>query len=164
MSREKRILLLMPFLKQRLMQCTLALTTPNRQTPNEEIQRHQHTEHPSTPPPPPCRGTISLTTKQEKQHYVTSALIGHALSSHCVFDLIHSLSHPSGCSTAKLLKQKFVWHGISGDAKQWARACIPCQSSKVTRHTESGIGDFHTPCQRFGHINWDVVSPLPPSE
>ena len=83
-----------------------------------------------------------------------------------VCDLIHDLSHPSGHSTAKLLKQKFMWHGISSDAKcwAWARACIPCQSGKVTRHTELGIDDFHPPSRRFGHIHVDIVGPLPPSE
>ncbi|CAM1310666.1 Uncharacterised protein r2_g2090 [Pycnogonum litorale] len=30
-----------------------------------------------------------------------------------VFIIIHDLSHPSGRSTAKQLKQKFVWHGIN---------------------------------------------------
>ena len=68
-----------------------------------------------------------------------------------VFDLIHGLSHPLGCSTAKLLKQKFTWHNISSDTKHWARACVSCQSNKVTRHAESGVGDFHLPFRHFGH-------------
>ena len=79
-----------------------------------------------------------------------------------VFDLIHGLFHPSGLSTAKLLKQKF-WHDMSDDTKQYARTCIPCQSNKVTRHTKSGISDFYTP-RRFGHIHMDIASPLLPSE
>ena len=58
-----------------------------------------------------------------------------------VFDLIHGLSHPSGRSTAKLLKQKFIWHRIASDTKCWARVCISCHQSNVTRHIKSGIGD-----------------------
>lgn len=81
-----------------------------------------------------------------------------------VFDIVHGLAHPSGRSTAKLLKQKFVWHGINRDARNWSRHCISCQTSKVTRHTESGIGHFPQPKRRFGHIHVDIVGPLPPSE
>ena len=81
-----------------------------------------------------------------------------------VFDTIHGLSHPSGRSTAKLMAQKFIWHGINRDARNWSRCCIPCQTSKVTRHTESGIGEFPQPKRRFGHLHVDIVGPLPPSE
>jgi hypothetical protein len=81
-----------------------------------------------------------------------------------VFDAIHGLSHPSGRSTAKLLTEKFVWHGINKDARAWARCCLACQTSKVSRHTESGIGKFPQPKRRFGHLHVDVVGPLPPSD
>ena len=81
-----------------------------------------------------------------------------------VFDLIHGLSHPSRRATARLLKQKFVWHGISRDAGNWVRSCTPCQKSKVHRHTETGPATFHQPSRRFAHIHVDVVGPLPPSE
>lgn len=81
-----------------------------------------------------------------------------------VFSLIHGLSHPSRRATARLLKQKFVWHSISRDAKDMVRTCIACQTSKIQRHTETGTGSFHQPQRRFGHIHVDVVGPLPPSE
>ena len=81
-----------------------------------------------------------------------------------VFDIIHGLSHPSGRSTAKLISEKFVWHGINRDVRNWARCCIPCQTSKVTRHTESGIGNFPQPKRRFGHLHVDIVGPLPVSD
>lgn len=80
-----------------------------------------------------------------------------------VFDIIHGLSHPSGRSTAKLMSQKFVWYGINRDARTWSRCCIPCQTSKVNRHIESGIGKFPQPRRRFGHLHVDIVGPLPPS-
>ena len=83
---------------------------------------------------------------------------------HQVFDVIHGISHPSARATTRLLRQKFVWHGLAKDAKSWARSCLACQSSKVHRHTESGVGTFHIPERRFSHIHIDVVGPLPPAE
>ena len=81
-----------------------------------------------------------------------------------VFKTIHGLSHPSGRSTAKLMSEKFVWHGLNRDVRNWARCCVACQSSKVSRHTESGVGQFPQPKRRFGHLHVDIVGPLPPSE
>ncbi|KAK3892983.1 hypothetical protein Pcinc_003162 [Petrolisthes cinctipes] len=81
-----------------------------------------------------------------------------------VFNLIHGLSHPSRRATTRLLTQKFIWHKISRDAGNWVRSCVPCQKSKVHRHTETGPGAFHQPQRRFAHIHVDVVGPLPPSD
>ena len=81
-----------------------------------------------------------------------------------IFDVIHGLSHPSGRTTTKLMTEKFVWAGIKKDSTEWARTCIACQTSKISRHTESGVGDFPQPKRRFGHIHVDIVGPLPVSE
>ncbi|KAK3889024.1 hypothetical protein Pcinc_006900 [Petrolisthes cinctipes] len=59
---------------------------------------------------------------------------------------------------------KFIWHKISRDAGNWVRSCVPCQKSKVHRHTETGPGAFHQPQRRFAHIHVDVVGPIPPSD
>ncbi|XP_066967808.1 uncharacterized protein [Macrobrachium rosenbergii] len=80
-----------------------------------------------------------------------------------VFDIIDGLSHPSGRTTAKLLSEKFVWHGVQKDARTWVRQCLHCQTSKVGQHTESGVGEFLQPGRRFGHVHINVVGPLPPS-
>ena len=80
-----------------------------------------------------------------------------------IFDVIHGLSHPGASTSIKLMTAKFVWHGIRKDVREWARTCISCQTSKVSRHTESGIGRFPQPKRRFGHIHVDVVGPLPQS-
>ncbi|ROT85277.1 Transposon Ty3-G Gag-Pol polyprotein [Penaeus vannamei] len=53
---------------------------------------------------------------------------------------------------------------MNKDIKQWARCCVACQMSKVSRHTESGTGEFRQPMRRFGHLHVDVVGPLPPSD
>ena len=81
-----------------------------------------------------------------------------------VFDAVHGLAHPSRRSTAKLMKEKFIWDSISRDAKNWTRACLSCQRSKIHRHTETGVGSFPQPNRRFGHIHVDIVGPLPPSQ
>ncbi|KAK3893660.1 hypothetical protein Pcinc_002532 [Petrolisthes cinctipes] len=81
-----------------------------------------------------------------------------------VFNLIHGLSHPSRRATTRLLTQKFIWHKISRDAGNWVRSCVPCQKSKVHRHTETSPGAFHQPQRRFAHIHVDVVGPLPSSD
>lgn len=80
-----------------------------------------------------------------------------------IFNAIHCLSHPSIRSTVKLMTQKFVWHSIRRDVRQWSRTCLDCQRSKVFRHTNSGVGQFPQPKRRFGHVHVDIVGPLPPS-
>ncbi|XP_066956982.1 uncharacterized protein [Macrobrachium rosenbergii] len=66
-------------------------------------------------------------------------------------------------SSRFLMTDKFVWHGINKDIQQWARSCIPCQVSKTSRHTESGVSDFPQPRRQFSHIYIDVVEPHPKS-
>ncbi|XP_066982799.1 uncharacterized protein [Macrobrachium rosenbergii] len=80
-----------------------------------------------------------------------------------VFDVIHGLSHPSSRMTAKLLSEKFIWHGVQKNVRTWSRQCLQCQASKVGRHTESGVGEFPQPGRRFGHDHIDIIWPLPPS-
>ncbi|XP_066953257.1 uncharacterized protein [Macrobrachium rosenbergii] len=41
---------------------------------------------------------------------------------------------------------------------------LPCQTSKIVRHTETGIGEFQTTQQQLAHIHIDIVGPMPPSE
>ena len=81
-----------------------------------------------------------------------------------VFDMVHGLAHPSRRTTVKIIKKKYIWDSIAADVKTWATTCIPCQKSKITRHTETGIGQFAQPNRRFGHIHVDVVGPLPASQ
>ena len=81
-----------------------------------------------------------------------------------VFDAVHGIAHPSARSTTKLLRQKFIWYGLSKDAKSWSRSCLSCQTSKIHRHTESGVGSFPDAQRRFSHIHVDIVGPLPSSE
>lgn len=47
---------------------------------------------------------------------------------------VNNLSHPGAKATQRLLTEKFVWPGIKKDARTWAKQCIACQKSKVSRH------------------------------
>ena len=78
-----------------------------------------------------------------------------------IFNTLHSLSHPGIKATAKLVSQRFVWPAIQKDCRTWARACQPCQRSKVSRHTIIPVGNFILPPARFLHIHIDLVGPLP---
>jgi cleavage and polyadenylation specificity factor subunit 1 len=80
-----------------------------------------------------------------------------------IFDSLHSLSHPGIKATAKLVSQRFVWPAIQKECRTWARACQPCQRSKVSRHTITPLGTFPLPLARFLHIHIDLVGPLPSS-
>ena len=81
-----------------------------------------------------------------------------------VFDAIHNLAHPSIRSTAKLVANKFVWHGLRKEVSKWSKQCVQCQLTKVQRHVKAPLGEFKVPERRFEHIHIDIVGPLPPSQ
>lgn len=80
-----------------------------------------------------------------------------------VFDAVHNLAHPGIKVSRKLIAARFTWPGINADCNEWSRCCIPCQKSKVHRHTVSPTGTFLVPDERFAHVNVDIVGPLPTS-
>ena len=81
-----------------------------------------------------------------------------------VFDTIHSLSHPGINATQKLIASRFVWKNMNKDVRQWARTCIPCQKSKIQRHTKSPLQRFELPKKRFEKVHLDIVGPFPLNE
>ena len=81
-----------------------------------------------------------------------------------IFDHYHSLSHPGVRATQRLLTSRFVWPRMNAEVRQWTRACIKCQRSKVHTHTVSPLGTFLPPDARFAHVHVDLVGPLPPSQ
>jgi cleavage and polyadenylation specificity factor subunit 1 len=78
-----------------------------------------------------------------------------------VFHAIHDLSHPGIETTKKLVSTKFVWHGLKKYIGQRAKQCLECQRSKVQRHTKAPLQKLPTPKSRFGHVQIDLVGPLP---
>jgi cleavage and polyadenylation specificity factor subunit 1 len=81
-----------------------------------------------------------------------------------VFEAVHNLSHPSVRTTRRLAASKFVWHGLHKEVGAWAKSCVSCQTAKVQRHVKAPLDTFKVPKQRFGHINIDIVGPLPQSQ
>ena len=75
-----------------------------------------------------------------------------------VFNLIHGLGHPGVERTRQAVTSRFVWPSARADSSKWARECLPCQRSKVTRHVVPPIGEFIVPQKRFEHINLDLVT------
>ena len=80
-----------------------------------------------------------------------------------VFDMFHSLSHPSIRTTRKLIANKFVWKGLKKQVGSWAKQCTACQAAKTHTHTKAPLEKFDVPHHRFNHIDIDLVRPLPPS-
>ncbi|GFU65933.1 uncharacterized protein K02A2.6 [Trichonephila clavipes] len=81
-----------------------------------------------------------------------------------VFNNVHNLAHPGIRTTTKLLTSKFVWLSINKDARTWARICIKCLKSIVTRHGQSPFQQYHNVTNHFTEINLDIIGPLPSSE
>ena len=80
-----------------------------------------------------------------------------------IFDSLHRLSHPGILALQRLVTARFVWPGIKGDVRRWARTCLRCQRAKVHQHTATPLATFATPDIRFDHVHIDLVGPLPPS-
>lgn len=81
-----------------------------------------------------------------------------------IFDSMHGLSHPGVRATRKLLAQRYAWPNMNKDVQLWVKTCIPCQRSKVGRHTRTPLQPFLPPRARFDHVHVDIVGPLPPSQ
>lgn len=80
-----------------------------------------------------------------------------------VFDSLHSISHPGIRTIRKLVCDRYFWPNMNKMINGLAKSCIPCQKSKIHRHTKSVHGRFDIPAGRFEHIHLDLVGPLPPS-
>lgn len=77
---------------------------------------------------------------------------------------IHGISHPGARGTTKLVTQRFIWTAIKRDCTEFAKRCIECQRSKVTRHTKAPLQTFKMVEDRFKHIHIDIIGPLPQSD
>lgn len=69
------------------------------------------------------------------------------------YESVHNISHPGIRTTRKMVSKRFFWPGMNKDVNQWAKTCIPCQRSKVSRHVVTQIGTF-PPSQRFRTYIW----------
>lgn len=80
-----------------------------------------------------------------------------------IFDSLHSLSHPGANASAKLVAQRYVWPQMRKDCRDWSKACLACQRTKVNRHVSTPLGTLDLPSARFKYVHLDLVGPLPPS-
>lgn len=80
-----------------------------------------------------------------------------------IFNCLHSLSHPGANATAKLVAQRFVWPLMRKECRDWSKACLTCQRTKVTRHVSSPLGTLDLPSARFKYVHIDLIGPMPPS-
>lgn len=80
-----------------------------------------------------------------------------------IFNMLHGLSHPGINATVKIIAQRYVWPSMKKDVREWARSCIPCQKSKISRHVTAPLTTFDKPSARFEHIHIDIII-LPVSE
>ena len=56
-----------------------------------------------------------------------------------IFEMIHTLSHPSIRATIQLVTEKFVCHAMKKDITAWTRTCVSYQRSKIHMPTHQGI-------------------------
>ncbi|GFT22714.1 pol polyprotein [Nephila pilipes] len=80
------------------------------------------------------------------------------------FDSTHNLAYPLIKTTSKLVRKPYVWSGINKDCIAFSKQCIPCQRSKVRRHTSGPLQKFRDTSTRFDHVHLDITRPLPPSK
>ena len=77
-----------------------------------------------------------------------------------VFDAIHEMAHTGPNRTQKLIQARFVWSGMKKMVKNWAQACMHCQSCKITRHNKPQIEPISVSSEKFRDIACDIVGPL----
>lgn len=80
-----------------------------------------------------------------------------------IIERFHSVAHPGIRATTNLIKERFIWPNLRKDCAHFVKHCIPCQRSKVHKHTKSPFGSILPPNNRFEHVHIDIVGPLPPS-
>ncbi|KXJ84017.1 hypothetical protein RP20_CCG022097 [Aedes albopictus] len=71
------------------------------------------------------------------------------------------MAHSGTKATQAQILQHYVWPGIKKDVTSWVRACIACQTNKVSRYTRSKPDAIEIPDERFRHVHIDIVGPLP---
>ena len=53
---------------------------------------------------------------------------------------------------------------MQGDFLRWCQECVPCQVSRVTKHTIPELQKIPLPSSWFTEVNLDIMGPLPPSQ
>lgn len=77
-----------------------------------------------------------------------------------LFNQRHNLSHPGIRISTHLVAYRYVCPSMQHDYRTWARSCLQCQPTKVTRHVISLLGAFPQPSGQFQH-HVDVIGLFP---
>ena len=81
-----------------------------------------------------------------------------------IFQALHSLSHTGDKATARLVGEQFVWHGLKNYVARWARECLAYQRAKIHQHVRAPLEKVPVTDSQLESINFDLMSPLPPSQ
>ena len=81
-----------------------------------------------------------------------------------VFDAMHGIAHPGMRASRRLILARYVWKRAAADVTAMARACLPCQQGKITKHVHVRPEHIPVPSRRFSHVYVDLVGQLPASE
>lgn len=80
-----------------------------------------------------------------------------------IFSQYHDLAHPGIRRTRNLISSRYIWPKMNSDIGHWVRSCIPCQRTKISKHTVSSIIPINNCVERFQHVHVDIIGPLPHS-
>ncbi|CAB0010077.1 unnamed protein product, partial [Nesidiocoris tenuis] len=76
-----------------------------------------------------------------------------------IWKQIHDLGHPGPRTTTKKVVERYFWDRMRREITEWSKACLPCQQSKVGRHTKPEYKNYGH-AGKFEHVHLDIVGPL----
>ena len=76
-----------------------------------------------------------------------------------IFNAFHQPAHASARCTAKMIRQHYIWPKMSTQIGKWAKACLDCQKSKISRRNKFLPQKFIETDTRFNHVHLDLVGP-----
>ena len=79
-----------------------------------------------------------------------------------VFLSIHNLSYVGTRAMRRMLTRRWVWKGMQGDVSRWCKECVPCQVSKVTKHTVPELREILVPSNGSPRLTATLWGPCPP--
>jgi hypothetical protein len=111
------------------------------------------------------RGSSTIWTLSPSSRQISSTILDRTTLSPTSLASSPSLCHfhtthwPQHRTVKTSSEHTVVWPGVQ-DSRTWARACQPCQHSKVSRHIVTALGEFSPPAARFLHVHIGLVGPL----
>lgn len=77
-----------------------------------------------------------------------------------VFHITHNLAHPVSESAIKTIITERSCGQVKADKANWVKFCVPCQESKIEKHTKTPIDNIEIHEKRFKHIAIDLTGLL----